>query len=309
MRTTIIGAGLAGLLAAQVFDDADILEAMPEPREQHKALLRFRSDKVARLTRIDFRPVTVRKGIWSNNRFVEPSIRNANLYSQKVLGRLIGERSIWKLDPVERWIAPEDFYQQLLDKTEGRIKWGRPVQKNFLTNRGSYHNVISTMPIDKTVQILELSELDLQFRRAPIIVERFRVPNCDMYQTIYYPDENTHVYRASITGDLLIIEFAAAHPFAEHDWLDEVGQSFGLYRPLKLEPLGSSSQSYGKIAPVDDTKRKLLIGYLSEAHDIFSLGRFATWRNILLDDVVDDLAVVKRLITSSKYERKLHHNK
>jgi hypothetical protein len=26
------------------------------------------------------------------------------------------------------------------------------------------------------------------------------------------------------------------------------------------------------------------------------IGRFATWRNILLDDVVDDIAVIKRLM-------------
>jgi hypothetical protein len=38
---------------------------------------------------------------------------------------------------------------------------------------------------------------------------------------------------------------------------------------------------------------------LTHEHNVFSLGRFATWRNILLDDVVDDIVQVKRLLKSS----------
>jgi hypothetical protein len=65
-------------------------------------------------------------------------------------------------------------------------------------------------------------------------------------------------------------------------------------------------QKYGKIAPIDERFRRSSIVQLTTQHKIFSVGRFATWRNILLDDVVNDLAVVKRLIHSSAYEQHLH---
>ena len=36
-------------------------------------------------------------------------------------------------------------------------------------------------------------------------------------------------------------------------------------------------------------------------HGVYSLGRFATWRNILLDDVVKDIDVIKSMMGQDKY--------
>jgi hypothetical protein len=35
---------------------------------------------------------------------------------------------------------------------------------------------------------------------------------------------------------------------------------------------------------------------LTEEHNIYSLGRFATWRQLLLDDLVKDIGVIEKLI-------------
>ena len=105
---TIVGAGLAGLIAAHAWPQATVLEAAPKPRAGHRALLRFRSEAVGRLTGIEFRRVTVRKGIWADGAYQHPAIRWANLYAQKVVNRLAGDRSIWNLETSERFIAPED---------------------------------------------------------------------------------------------------------------------------------------------------------------------------------------------------------
>ena len=53
--------------------------------------------------------------------------------------------------------------------------------------------------------------------------------------------------------------------------------------------------------PIDNELRKEFMHYATANFNIYSLGRFATWRPILLDDVVDDLAVIERMM-SSKYE-------
>ena len=138
----IIGAGLAGLLAAHAWPQAAILEAQSEPRGMHKALLRFRSEVVSKLTGIEFKPVTVRKGIWNNDEYVEPTIRLANMYAQKVTGELVGDRSIWNLDPVQRFIAPETFYEQLLDAVGKRVCWNTP-----LAHEDFNEPLVSTAPL------------------------------------------------------------------------------------------------------------------------------------------------------------------
>jgi len=141
-EVTIYGAGLAGLLAGCVFQNAKIIEAAPRHNISHKALLRFRSSAVGDAVGIPFRKVRVHKGIWFESRFQQPSIMLANMYSRKVIGKL-ADRSIWNLDPVDRFIAPEDFIEQLVDRCESRIQWETKVdaqQIELETDAGHQHH-------------------------------------------------------------------------------------------------------------------------------------------------------------------------
>jgi hypothetical protein len=296
----IVGAGLAGLLAAHAWPQARIWEASSEPRSEHKALLRFRSDVVARLTGIDFRQVTVRKGIWFGGKFVSPSIGMANLYARKVMGGLTGDRSIWQLDPVERWIAPEDFYEQMISNCAGRVRWGEPF--DFASGE---RPVVSTAPLPTVLGILTPeTPPPFEFKRASITVRRHRVPGADAFQTIYFPNPNISMYRASITGSLLIVE-SMLLPFEDQRTeLEEAVKAFGL-KGIDLALVDAVKQKYGKIVPLPDAQRRALLHSLTKSYGIFSLGRFATWRNILLDDVVQDISVLRRLMRASNYERVL----
>jgi len=47
-------------------------------------------------------------------------------------------------------------------------------------------------------------------------------------------------------------------------------------------------EKYGKIIPIMSSVRHALLLSISAQFGIYSLGRFATWRNILLDDVIHD---------------------
>lgn len=288
----IVGAGLAGLVAAHAWPQAAVLEASPQPTAAHRALLRFRTDGVSRLTGIEFRKVRVNKGIWSDDAFVQPNIRVANMYAQKVLrGSMRGDRSIWRLDPVERFIAPDTLYEQLVEAVGSRVSWATPA--DFA---GMRTTCVSTAPLPVTLKALGI-EHNLPFRRSGILVRRWTLPESDVFQTIYYPDANTAMYRASITGNTLIAEFVDATTDPAYD-AQLLERSFGI-------DLGAATalpvveQKYGKIEPVaNDGVRKHLLFRLTHDHGIFSLGRFATWRNILLDDVVDDIAAIKRLSRS-----------
>lgn len=287
---TIIGAGLAGLIAAHAWPGSPIIESAPQPKAAHRALLRFRSEAVGRLTGIEFRRVKVHKGIWAEGGFQAPAIRWANLYAQKVLaGGLKGDRSIWNLDTAERFIAPDNLYEQLVDSVGGRILWGAPA--DF---RDRKHPIVSTAPLPAVLDALNI-EQPFEFPRAGIQVHRWRVTGADLFQTIYFPDLELGVYRASITGDTLIVECTSNYNILG---IMEVERAFGI-NLNNAEDLGAVEQKYGKITPVDDTVRKQLLFKLTHDHNIYSLGRFATWRNILLDDVVDDITAIKKLLKAN----------
>ena len=297
----IIGAGLAGLLAAHAWPQLRSCETAPGPRQEHQALLRFRTDNVAKLTGIEFRKVRVRKGIYWHESFHAPSIELANRYSMKCLGSLEADRSIWNIEPVDRYVAPEDFYESLLESVHDRIDWGAGGMLSAMPTERPV--LINTAPLPVVVKELGLElQCPIVFSRAQINVERFRLEGCDVYQTIYYPGDETTVYRASITKDILIIESRGDRAI-DLDEMNMVLRSFGLAAHSGIcVGLTRTSQRFGKIAQVDDWLRKQLILRLSTEFNIYSLGRFATWRNLLLDDVVDDIAVIKRLLKLGSYD-------
>jgi hypothetical protein len=304
----IIGAGLAGLIAACRIKDAHIYEAGPRV-EQHKALLRFRDKAVAELTGIPFQEVTVHKEIsFHGEAHHRCSIAMANMYSRKVSGTIHG-RSIWDLETVKRYIAPENFYDQLCDRHAHRIDWSTPVNRVTLSND---NKLISTIPLPVMMKACGMDELKFEFAKSPIRVARYRLPKgTQAYQTIYFPEESLRAFRASITGDLLIVESMTGAPLFEFSWgmgadleIDMVTAAFGIDY-ADLEDLGAVDQKYGKIVEVPRAQREAILYELTRDFNVFSIGRFATWRNILLDDVVKDIAMVEKLMAASTYGRDL----
>ena len=49
---------------------------------------------------------------------------------------------------------------------------------------------------------------------------------------------------------------------------------------------------------------------MTNKYKIYSVGRFATWRQLLLDDLINDLKMIDSFITSdSNYSRLIHSQK
>ena len=297
----IFGAGLAGLLAGCAFPEAELFEAGDARQSKHKAVLRFRTPSVGEAVGIEFRKVRVNKGLWFDGRSVLPTIQTANWYSLKVAGRLF-DRSIWNLDPVDRWIAPEDLLPQLAARCASRIHWSTPVTDSDIELHRVRGPIISTLPMPIMLALVGSADTPSPrptFDHLPITVQRWRIPDADVFQTVYFPNPDVSLYRASITGNLLIAESVGAATPSYHE---QMFAAFGLVED-NGEPLGSAKQSYGKIAPINEHWRKAFIFELSQRHSIFSLGRFGTWRNILLDDVLHDIGIVRRLIGQGSYDR------
>jgi len=72
----------------------------------------------------------------------------------------------------------------------------------------------------------------------------------------------------------------------------------------------ASSQKYGKITPIDEKIRQEFIFEMTTRYNLYSVGRFATWRQLLLDDVVGDIQKVEQFIRgNSDYHRKMKTQK
>jgi branched-subunit amino acid ABC-type transport system permease component len=113
----------------------------------------------------------------------------------------------------------------------------------------------------------------------------------------------------AISGTLaLLVERFVFRRIYERELTFSMITSFGIligHAPIKAIDI-THKQSYGKIAPIDEQFRRFVVEHLSQKHSIYSLGRFATWRNILLDDVLKDLQVIKKLMNADLYSRKIH---
>lgn len=303
----IAGAGLSGLIAGHIIKDAVVLEQNPRG-QMHNAVLRFRSDVVSKATGIPFKKVTVRKGIYMGRQFYKPNIRICNMYSQKAVAGKIGDRSIWNQDPVERWIAPSDFYDRMIGNLGNRIRFEEPV------NLRECDGLISTVPMPTLLDALAIDRSEIAFEHAPIYTMRVKIANAEAYQTVYFPSHFHGMYRASLTGDNLILEFVSSL-HKEEIWIAELTKAFHL-DPETVAKIKDGliqaefggvvdTQQYGKIWPLAPGVRRSLLLYLTAKFGVYSIGRFATWRNILLDDLVQDAHRVLDMMQADEYHLKL----
>jgi hypothetical protein len=298
----ILGAGLAGCLAGALERDATIFEAGPGVGQQHKAVLRFRDDKISRALGIPFRAVRVTKAIWSEGREYDwCSPRHANQYALKVIGRP-SVRSILNLAPADRFIGPDNLHEQLAARCAGRIHWDHKIThldaETLNTEpRKPGEPIVSTLPLT-VLHAITGTPLTEPLKFAGITVERWDVPGSDVHQTVYFPDPANRIYRATLSGELMILEgMSPPRDNDRADVMDAFGLSAGNY-----DILSTDAQRYGKIQPLPAERRKKLLLDFTVRFNLFALGRFATWRNILLDDCYDDLFKIRSMIGLGFYD-------
>ncbi len=292
----VYGAGMAGLLCAHILKHRSpvVHELQPSLPDNHAALLRFRTNAVSEATGIPFRKVRVQKALWDGKRLrTTTALHHNNQYSLKVTGRASG-RSVLDLAPAERFIAPPDFLKRLAEGVN--IVYGAGLTAPAPG--------ISTIPLPALAALLGVA-LPISFEARKIWTKTFTIeaPEVDLFQTVYFPEPEIPLYRASITGNRFTMEYSSEPKAGDvkgfkplwdrpHHVLEV---AFGIRLPrITLE--GTKSQKFGKLLPVDDEIRRSFILYATEKHGLYSAGRFATWRQILLDDVVKDAHVINRMM-------------
>jgi len=292
----IFGAGLAGCIAGALNDKSVILEPQGN-KTTHQALMRFRTPYIGEAIGIPFKKIKVYKGIWHNDKPVELSPRYIALYSRKVSDS-IAYRSICNLETTERWIAPIDFHDQLKDQLEDKITYNVDIKNTIDLSQIS--GIISTIPINILAELYGYTFPDISMNMSSIKVTKYKVPDCDVSMTYYYTDPTINVYRASINGDELIMESMWDITKEEEK---VVMRSFGLTGVIVKPIMKNFIQKNGKMRPIDNHIRKEFIYNMTLNHNVYSLGRFATWRNIVMDDVFKDIHRIKGWMNKSHYDR------
>lgn len=303
-KILIIGAGMAGLLAGNMLRrlPLQIVEKQSKLPNNHHGVLRFRTTAVSDQTHIPFKRVRVFKEIEGDY----GPIAAAMLYSRKVIGRY-QLRSILSLDPCERYVAPSDFISRMADGLDiaygvDGLEYCKPERREELGP------VISTLPMPLLMDATGYDGERPDFEYCEGWSATMSLGECEAFATIYFPAPDTNLYRASITGNKLNCEFIGRPSVDQaRSAMLRVLPLFGLdVTECMLLSIDVKESKYAKLAELDEAgkrKAKDFMFWATNRLNIFSLGRFATWRhNLLLDDIVNDVMMIERWISAGSYE-------
>lgn len=328
-RITILGAGMAGLLAGNMLQrpgdhegccNVTIYERQSSLPNNHSAVLRFRSDIVARALGIPFRKVSVLRATdqWRN------PIADALNYSMKCNGEYRSDRSVTQVDQfhVERYIAPENLIQRM--EQDFLAKGGRIIYDADISDIRTFigEPIISTIPMPAFSQLMCWDPDDLPiFKSDRGFNLSVHLHNVDAYASMYISNPNNPISRISVTGSKVIAEVPVRTDRLELIRLFESCSSFqtgimnsglellGLDDAVWSDRLKCTEQQYQKIRKIDEKWRRNFMYDCTDKFSVYSLGRFATWRpGLLLDDLVSDVFKIRNWI-DEKYMVQLARSK
>jgi hypothetical protein len=287
-QINIIGAGMAGLLAANMLrrHDVFVLEKQASLPNNHHAVLRFRTPEIGYVLGIPFRKVNMIKTYIPYINMAADSLS----YSKKVTGKYLSDRSIIAGTVIdERYIAPPNLIAQMAKDIKIQFDMYPYV-------RDANIPVISTIPMPQLMTILGY-ENSLKFDSIPGSVLTATIKDCDAFISVLFPGPEKYS-RATITGDQLIVEFPNVTKINISDFgINKIALNLGIAGATVTNE-DIKKQDYFKIVDIDETERKKFMRWATVNYKIYSLGRYATWRpKLLLDDLIKDVRKIETWIT------------
>lgn len=308
----IIGGGVSGQLAKRFFGSKYKTAIVGKGNRSNTALFRSKSADIPLMLGANAKEIFVSKFI-SSGGFVRQNItpRDMNRYSLKVCGKIC-RRSICEVDAAQhkRFVfdVPHgvDFESAVSDiKTEGR-------KTHLLCDDGTTliaSKVISTIPMPDILEIVDVECVEPEFEFSEITVAKFSL-GCqvsgDWQQTVYFPDDDCHVYRATLNNDGIIAEFVdgTSDDIVKQEIMI-VAAPFGI-KQNNIVGRKIHFMKHGKIINGKANKdRMVVISHLTEKFNTYSLGRYATWNeSVKTEDLLHDLKKIDLMMSMTDDEKK-----
>lgn len=306
MKIVIIGSGISGLimyrlissLNPKIYDAKKIKTAL----QNHQTLLRIRDPELSSILGCDLKEIKVDKNIYYRFDITNKcNIKINNLYSLKVCGEL-NNKSIQNTDTCKRYLI--ENFNLIEQKINSSYELFNIKDKElfFRTDKGikkvKYDYCISTIPLPILLNIINY-KIESKFEHKAIYTLKCKLNiKSNVYQTIYIPEFRYPVYRASLHGDTLIMEsLLPINDKCKEFCLDLFGLNNNFLKQEK-----EYYSEFGKLISIDDEERLATICMLTNEYNIFSLGRFAIWKSIRIDNVIKDAKQIKKMILSrNKY--------
>jgi len=205
----------------------------------------------------------------------------------------------------------------------------------FLEDIQEDSTIISTLPMPKMHQLVNQLDINFDFEKVYVVefeVPNCNVHQTIYYPTIL-DSTNNPAYRISVIGNNIKCEISenTMKEFWNPEEQNTQNEELPATKEFKFEKLlknldtqiwnsfgieigdhavndlvqnclynGVEStikeQKFGKISPINEQLRQSIIYNLTKNHSIYSLGRFSCWKQILLDDVVQDVKKIENMI-------------
>jgi hypothetical protein len=253
----------------------------------HSAVLRFKTNRIGDILGVPFRQVEMKRCVipWRN------SVADHLQYAYKTTGTYRSDRSIGSAEG-PRFIAPPNLVELM---AAGQVILYDSKINNIKDLNGP---VISTMPMPALMKLLNYNQ-QVEFRYQHGVNLVTKVQHSDCYVSQYFPDPKIAFSRATITGDELIIEFPGHETIDPDDLQHHVKHALyflGIDRShADDDAIVIRKQAYAKIEPIDNEIRRDFIYWATANHNVYSLGRFATWRpHLQMDDLIQDVHLIEQ---------------
>ena len=321
--THILGAGWAGMIAAEFWPTAEIYEHDPCAATltgTTGAFIRCRTPSAAMVLRAPSRPVTVHRAVatvtWDTHTDVQPL--DAALYARKTApAGALSTRSIHKCcaapagsDNCRYLLLPDDLVAAR-QRADIRVRYGVTSGDvaEVLCGATPAVPVVSTLPLDLT-----LRHLGADFRAPPrpgrttarggfVLETELRACDVDFCWTVYVPSSNTEISRITITGGRAIVEFMPPEGGVEYGTDSiEAFAAHALFQLFNVMPEDIVQWNWHRAHKIAATPEYVawaheVVYRLSVERGIYSLGRAATGRRgVTVDDLPQDCRVINKLL-------------
>lgn len=322
--THILGAGWAGMIAAEFWPTAQIYERDPQAATltgTTGAFIRCRNPNAAMILQAPCRNVAVHRAVanatWDTHTNVQPL--DAALYARKTAPcGVLSARSIHSCtsraamgNGAERYLLLPDDLVAARQRANTRVRYGATSGdvSEVLCGATPAVPVVSTLPLDLT-----LRHLGTNFR-APLRPERttarggfvleteLRACGVDFCWTVYVPSSNTEISRITITGGRAIVEVMPPEGGTEYGTDSiEAFAAHALFQLFNVMPEDIVQWNWHRVHKIAATPEYVawaheVVYRLSVERGIYSLGRAATGRRgVTVDDLPQDCRVINKLL-------------